>query len=472
MNRRIALLWILMVLLFVSQTGLYANGQIVMRARGIQLGTVLNILASQTGRVLVLDPEVDPAAMVNIDLNGVDLDEALLSILTPQDLYYELTDKVLRVRALETRSFILDFIPTDQTATSAVGGNVIGGGIGGGGGVGGVGGAGVGGAAGVSGPTLNLRGSFSVETSAFNNSIWRQVDASVKALLSSEGNAVVDSSSGTIIVTDRRSRLERISQYLESLRKMLRKQVLLEGKIVEVTLRKESQFGIDFQRIFGPSASNPQVTFTQTLAPTTAGGGAISLTTVHSPSDSVLRALQTEGDVNTLSSPRLNVLNGQTAIINVGQIQPFISGISLTVTQTTATTSLQISQAQSGVLFGVTPRISDSGEITLLIVPLITDIESFRQFTFEGNIVEAPVVNSRATSTVVTLKDGETLVVGGLISTRKDKTVQKTPLLGDIPGIGALFRQTTRTQSKNEVVILLTPRIIDLDKPEASESSG
>lgn len=434
----------------------------MMRARGIQMGTVLNILASQTDRVLVLDPEVDPSVLVNVDLSGVDLHQALTSILTPRDLYYEITDKVLRIRALDTRSFVLDFVPTDQTAESTVGGNVIGGGVrGGGGATGGGGTAGAGGA----GASLNLRGSFTVETTALNNSIWKQVDTNIKALLSSEGSAVVDSASGTIIVTDRRSHLERVSTYLDSLKRMLRKQVLLEGKIVEVALRKQSQFGIDFQRIFGPSASNPQVTYRQQLAPTIAGGGSISLTTVHSPSDSVLRALQTEGDINTLSSPRLNVLNGQTAIINVGQIQPFVSGISLTVTQTSATTSLEISQAQSGVLFGVTPKISDSGEITLLIVPLVTDIESFRQFTFQGNIVEAPVLNSRATSTIVTVKDGETLVIGGLITTRNDKTVQKTPILGDIPGIGGLFRQTNRTQNKSEVVIVLTPRVIDLDKP-------
>ncbi|MHA2620482.1 MAG: hypothetical protein V2G42_01940 [bacterium JZ-2024 1] len=461
--RKILLILAMIAGFWIPRSASHAKGEIMMRARGIQMGTVLNILASQTDRVLVLDPEVDPSVLVNVDLSGVDLNQALTSILTPHDLYYEISDKVLRIRALDTRSFVLDFIPTDQTAESTVGGNVIGGGARGGGGSAAAGGGG--GGAGGTGASLNLRGSFTVETTALNNSIWRQVDTNIRALLSSEGSAVIDSASGTIIVTDRRSRLERVSTYLDSMKRMLRKQVLLEGKIVEVALRKQSQFGIDFQRIFGPSASNPQVTYRQQLAPTVAGGGSISLTTVHSPSDSVLRALQTEGDINTLSSPRLNVLNGQTAIINVGQIQPFVSGISLTVTQTSATTSLEISQAQSGVLFGVTPKISDSGEITLLIVPLVTDIESFRQFTFQGNIVEAPVLNSRATSTIVTVKDGETLVIGGLITTRNDKTIQKTPILGDIPGIGGLFRQTNRTQNKSEVVIVLTPRVIDLDKP-------
>jgi len=464
MNRRIAILTVMIGLLTVTGSAVQAKGDIVMRARGIQMGTVLNILASQTDRILVLDPEVDPSVPVNVDLSGVNLEEALTSILTPYDLYYVLGERTLNVKALETRVYVLDFIPADQTATSSVGGNVIGGAAGGvtGGGGGGTGGAGVSG--GTGGSALNLRGAFSVETNAFNNSIWKQVDASVKALLSSEGNAVIDSASGTIIVTDRRSRLERVTKYLETMRKMLRKQVLLEGKIVEVTLRKQSQFGIDFQRIFGPSAANPQVTFSQTLAPTVAGGGEIKLTTVHSPANSVLKALETEGDINTLSSPRINVLNGQSALINVGQIQPFVSSISLTVTQTSATTSLQISQTQSGVLFGVTPKISDNGEITLLIVPLVTDVESFRQFTFQGTTVEAPVVNSRASSTVVTVKDGETLIIGGLITTRNDKTIQKTPILGDIPGIGGLFRQSSKTQSKNEVVIILTPRIVDLDK--------
>jgi len=433
-----------------------------LRTRGAQLGTILSTIATASDYILVMEKGVDPSIPVNVDVSEATLDEVLTAVLAPHGYSYEISGKFLKVKALETRVFTLNFVPTKLTAESRIGGNVLGGLAGGAGG----GGATAGGAAGAGAGGGQISGSFTLQSTIPESDLWEQISKTLEGLLSSEGKITVDRMSGTVIVTDYRTSLERMEAWLKELENILRKQISLEVKVAEVTLDKSSSFGIDFSRLFGPSSGNAQVTFKQQLAP--GEGTSLTLNTIHFPTDpaqglsNVLRALQTQGNVNVLASPRLSVINGQTALVTMGDVTPFISNITQTITGISGfpTISITVSQVQAGILLGLTPKVAEDDTVVLHVVPLVTDILGFEDFgTVQSVKITAPKLSSRGTSTIVRVKSGDTIVIAGLLQSRDTKSTKKTPLLGDIPGIGLLFQQKTRITQKKEIIIFITPSV-------------
>ncbi len=181
----------------------------------------------------------------------------------------------------------------------------------------------------------------------------------------------------------------------------------------------------------------------------------------------MLDAISTSGTVNVLSAPRLNVLNNQTALISVGRAIPYLQWELRTVGTTTTTGATvyepvpTVVRSQAGVTLGVTPQISEDGVTTLHIVPIITDLVEYRSFSFQNNTFDVPVIDIRETDTIVRVRDGETVVIGGLIQDKNRDNYSKIPILGDIPFLGKAFSQQIRSSEKVELVILLTLRIVE-----------
>jgi type II secretory pathway component GspD/PulD (secretin) len=113
---------------------------------------------------------------------------------------------------------------------------------------------------------------------------------------------------------------------------------------------------------------------------------------------------------------------------------------------------------------GVTPYISSDGYVTLQVTPIVTDASSFSEFQFGNQTLRAPNIDIREASTQVRIKNGETVVIGGLITSRKTDTEHKIPLLGDLPLLGYLFKRKEKIEQRAELVILLTPRISEIDR--------
>jgi len=181
----------------------------------------------------------------------------------------------------------------------------------------------------------------------------------------------------------------------------------------------------------------------------------------------LLDLLGTQGNTNVLSAPRLNVLNNQTALISVGRAIPFLEWELRTVGTATTTGATvfepvpTVSRVQAGVTLGVTPQINPEGITTLHIVPIVTDLVEYQTFTFEDNTWEVPVIDIRETDTMVRVPNGTTVVIGGLIQDKGSDNVTKIPFLGDVPGLGKLFSNQIRSSKKVELVILLTPTIVE-----------
>ena len=170
----------------------------------------------------------------------------------------------------------------------------------------------------------------------------------------------------------------------------------------------------------------------------------------------LVRALKVQGRIDLLNAPNIQVLDNQVGEVAVGQLFPYVNG-----GQFTALGTFQPNIAYNnnvGVTLRVTPRISPEGRILMRVEPSI--IEPIASPVSLGNGFSATAFNNQSITTTILADDGETVVIGGLISKSNQRTENKIPFFGDLPFVGALFRYRTSVQEKRELIIIMTPRII------------
>ena len=288
------------------------------------------------------------------------------------------------------------------------------------------------------------------------------------------GYYTIDKHLGLISVTASRPMLEKIGRYLDTLKKELYRQVAIEAKIVEVVINDEEKRGIDWSNLvntsvnlemFGPSGiiykSGSSV------------DKAISQVSVNPKSDSVangnpfnilISALETQGPTNVLANPKLSVLNGQPALISVGDTLKYIDTIESRIDPTTGAVTYTVKTAtlMSGLGMSVIASIMDNNEIVLSLTPVTSKLDGDKVPYEEVGLgkVGVPRIQLREMNTVVRIKSGEMLMIGGLIDDVEGGNIKKVPFLGDLPGIGGLFSHSTKTHKKKELVILLQPKIL------------
>jgi len=278
----------------------------------------------------------------------------------------------------------------------------------------------------------------------------------------SSGFYSVDPALGLITVTAPRPLLEKIGIYLDTLKEEMYKQITIEAKILEVTLEKGSQKGIDWSSLFKDSAFNFSIDFGTGGQIYPDSGGVIDTINMGTKSfDLVLDALDEQGTTKVLSNPRISVMNGQPAVIYVGDNVTYISEVETTADEGIVTTSATTAQVVSGLRLEVYATIMSDNEIVMSIIPMISQLEEpieYRQFGL--NQVGLPFVRERTMNSIVRLQNGEMLVVGGLISSNEIENASNITGLGKIPMLKYLFGNESENLTRKELVILLRPRII------------
>jgi MSHA type pilus biogenesis protein MshL len=429
------------------------------------LGNVLLGLAVAADLNLILGQDVSRLETVSVKIKNLPLKDALDSIISVHNYYYAIEKNILRVEGLQTKFFTVDYPLVFGTPESETGGDVLGGGGGGGGES----------SAAISGS--GLKGEFTIEVEVEDEEdldIWKKIEESLgpsmqqgNSLLSEQGRADINRLAGTIVVTDRPKQLQMIEQYLDRVNDALHRQVVIEAKIVEVSLNKGHSYGIDWDLLKTDTDGNWR--FNQTLSDGVGGAFTVGFADTIGPitGKGVLDVLATQGDVNVLSSPRLNVINNQSALISVGRVIPYLD-LAITTTEEEvgdeavlrASSEPVIARTLEGVTLGITPQISADGVTTLHIVPIITEQSGTRVLSVQGENFEVPVFSVRESDTMVKVADRQTIVIGGLIQEKTDDSVKKIPILGDIPLLKTLFSQQSRETSKTELVILLTTTVV------------
>ena len=426
---------------------------------------VLLALGRTTDLSFVIAPGVEGA--VTVDLKQVTLEEMLDAMLTPIGLSFQREGNIIRVSKPQrtTRVFAVNYIATTRggsaslSATAGASGGGIGASAGTGGATGGTGGTGGGGAQSGGGSSSSVGSSDTVD-------LWGELQRTLATFLSMDGRLVLSQTAGLVAVTDYAPNLLQVASYLELVQGAIQRQVMIEAKIIEVTLSKNFSAGINWSLIPqnltlpGLGVLTGALTGGAIAAQNAGGGGSAFQVGVAAPQSGIqalISALESQGTVSILSSPKISTLNNQKAVIKVAtddvfftqttQREPLTGVVTQTVTPNTIT---------EGLVLDVTPQIG-ADAITMNIRPSIS--ERLGQATSSnGDVV--PILGVRATDTVVRVRDGQTVVIGGLMQQRSTRNRSGVPGLQRVPGVGRAFRSDTQTDSKVELVILLTPTLL------------
>jgi MSHA biogenesis protein MshL len=333
---------------------------------------------------------------------------------------------------------------------------------------------------------------------------WASLERTIESIVGGESenrSVIVTPQAGMVVVKAMPNELSAVRNFLERSELSVKRQVILEAKILEVRLSEGFEAGINWGAISGQiaAAKNIQDNFPintdgsstqvnefrsitvnrlyydpdgnlQNLAVGSreAIGGTVAGLIQIADITKLLSLLETQGTVQVLSSPRVSTVNNQKAVIRVGSDEYFVTGISSNTTSNaasiTSTPNIELSSFFSGISLDVTPQISENGEVILHIHPVVSEVtDQQKTFTVGDEEFSLPLAlrGVRESDSIVKAANGQVIVLGGLMTESSSVTNGKRPILGDIPGVNALFRTKNKSKSKTELVILLRPIVVD-----------
>ncbi|MCM8797223.1 MAG: TonB C-terminal domain-containing protein [Candidatus Omnitrophica bacterium] len=271
------------------------------------------------------------------------------------------------------------------------------------------------------------------------------------------GSIKIDERTNKIAITDYPKKLDEIAKIIDAFDDKTT-QVLIDAQIIQLTPSDKFEYGVDWdywikkyfdiKASFPINASNTFLIGTPNNAPDAAG-----------KYKAVIDILRTIGDTKILSSPRVMVLNNQEAKIHIGTNQAYITSTTSQGGTGTTISSQSVNFVDTGLKLSVTPTINRDGFVTMKIKPEVSSAELTNILT-SGQQTTVPIVTTSEADTSVMVKDGVTILIGGLAKDQRQKTVKKVPLLSDMPWLGQFFRSTSDDLTKTELIILLTPHIM------------
>ncbi|MFC1704076.1 secretin N-terminal domain-containing protein [Candidatus Omnitrophota bacterium] len=284
-----------------------------------------------------------------------------------------------------------------------------------------------------------------------------ELEKQVSELLTKNvGTIKIDVRTNKIIIKDTPEKMKEVETIIGAFDER-HKEVLIEAKIVKVILSDQYKMGVDWEYIF---SKYHDLSFAGNfdILSSSEKFGKVSIGTLETDDyTAFIEALNTIGETNTLSSPRITAINNEEAKILVGSTEPYVTSTTTTSASGPSTTAESVNFIEVGVKLYVTPTISKDNFITMKIKPEVSAVDRFLTTSNNNSI---PIVETSEAETSVMVKDGATIVIGGLIKDELIKTVNKTPVLGDIPIVGHMFRSVDNLKRKTELVIFLTPHII------------
>lgn len=411
------------------------EGNVSLDFREADIRNVLKILSFKSGVNIVVGPEV--TGLVTIQLNDVPWQQALEVILQTYGYAYERKGNIIMVTSVENLR---------QQRENAM--------------------------------VLAEQEPLMTKTFTLNFAKASGIIASVEKMRSERGSADFDDRTNTLIITDISSRLALMEDVIKTL-DATTPQVLIEAKIVETGFVDEENLGIDWVTKATITGAERPHTFPFTVDTSdkyaedypfpgvddTLGSANAEFTygTLNfAQMQAVLELLRTKTDTNILSNPRIVTLDNQPAQITVGSQYPIPQ-----YTYNEEQARLQVSgweYKDIGIIFDVTPHVNKAGFVTLEVEPKITEI--IGNVTVENTSL--PQLSNESTKTNVMVKDGETLVIAGLIKSKTTEVKKKVPFLGDIPVLGLLFQKKEKDETKTDLMIFITPHIITPDFASSS----
>ena len=449
-----------------------------LRVRNGQLQDVLLALAQDSGENLVVDPEV--AGTVTVNLNRVTLEQALDALLTQLGYSYRREGRLIRISKpmLETRIFAVNYVSTNRKGDKTIVATH---------------GSGAGGEQ-ISASETRIAGKDETD-------FWAEIQEGLTAIIFAEDKPtavlrarqagvvssmsskdgkklVISRMTGIIQVRDFPDKLREARRFLEQMEATIQRQVFIEARFLEVALRKEFQTGIRWDNIQnellnldltelslswnlfgGGTSSSATGALLVAGAPLAASGAEFVLS-------DLVEALETQGKVKALASPKVATLNNQTAIVKVARQDVYFTS-EISQGDVSTLQSFTPNTIDVGVILDVTPQIGPDGMITMNIHPSIT-AEFDRVAAPDGT--EFPLLRIRETDTVVKVRDGQTIIIAGLIEETDQRQRVGLPCLTNLPTLQYLFGYREEKTEKTELVILITPTVLTGKRVEEIKS--
>jgi len=380
----------------------------------------------------------------HIKLRNITLQEFLEHILGENGFFYKLKNNTLTISYIKTKTFKIDYINSIFTGKTTFAASTQ--------------------ENRANTDVINL-GSNTLNAT-FNFDFWTEFTKNIQNLLLAQSSTafrnpipVIDKNSGLVTITGTKPQLDRIEKYIKNVNERLHKQVFIDVKIYSVKLSNTNRTGVDWSS-FSLQMDTGDAATTGAIATTILNANTFKLA-------GLLNFLSQYGEVDSISNPKITTLNNQKAIITVGQTKNYSYK---TITKDANGNTLESDTLGSkfiGILVDITPEISDDKIISLSINPSISSINPTQ---INPNL--PPDTFEKKLTTMVRVKDNETIILGGLITDEKSFTVNGVNFLHKIPIIKYLFSSKTELSNREELVFVITPHIIDLDKHITIKKAG
>ncbi|MBR7800854.1 pilus (MSHA type) biogenesis protein MshL [Undibacterium fentianense] len=468
------------------------------------LSSILQVFSEQAKMNMLVDPEVlriDRRA--SLYLNRVTARELYRHILDVFDLSGSVDGNTIKIGIFDEKFYNIDFLNSRMNLDLTAGGNVFGANSGGGGGGSGGSGGGGGGSSGGD----QIRGNISL-TGGSGKQVepYDQLEANLKRMIGGEisENAQNDKenelkrnvyslnkNSGTLFVRARPSQMKMVDKMIERYKLVMRRQVLIEAQLMDVQLNDQFQYGVDWNllrdNVAGMVGGAPiGIGAAAAVLPNASAG--LPIRTLSFPSSSLgysegrstglgysngsfsaaLNLLRGFGNVKVLSNPSIRVRNNVPALLSVGSANRYVAKSTVTISNpgggaSTTSTDVQTDSVFSGVIIGVVPFIGEQGNVELMINPMQTEVDQSSlqlQDVGGGGRVTLPKISFKGMTTTLNIKDGDTVIIGGLIDQSSSGNDRGTPGLSDVPLFGKLFGNESTSQHTRELVIVLKVKLL------------
>jgi len=418
----------------------------------ITLDNLLQEIAVNTcGINVIYSDDLTKQKVKQIKIDGIVVKDytfkQLLNLLiTKNNLFYDIKNNTLDISYIKTKTFNIDYIPSTRKGSATFSAS----------------------------SAENSGDSNSVDTQ-YEFDFWGGLSNNLISILNSNSEykaplPIIDKNSGLVTITGTYKQLQRVKEYIDKLNNRLHKQILIDVRIYEVELSSSHVTGVDWSQM---QLSLPSQSVKLNGRNFWGPGSVFNSTTFNI--SGLLNFLATQGNVNSISNPKIATLNNQKAIISVGDTinYKYPSKVITTPTNTGSQVDTEYTYGSKfvGILLDITPEISNNGDIILRMNPTISSFRDTTQLT-DPNRDLAPDTSENKMSTVVRIKDGDTLVLGGLITNRNAFRENGVPILKEIPVVKYLFSSTSKISEKRELIFVVTPHILDRSKKVTIKDLG
>jgi len=464
-----------------TQQGLLSEKRLEIAATNVSAKSFFTAIVEGSPYSIAVHPDV--SGNITLNLKDVTIDEALDVV---EELYgYQINrqNNIIQVYStgMRTETIALNYLfiqRIGESTTSISAGGISGGSSGSSGNGGNRGNSGSGGISeNISSGSLARSGTQNSGSSSgvkiatkSRSDFWLELEDTLSVLIGKEDGrrVIVSPQAGLVTVRALPQEIKTVKKFIKDTESHLKRQVIIEAKIMEVTLNDDYQQGVKWDKVLG--STNLSLSMGGNItnnAISTLVGGTTAFGFQNNDFSGVIELLETQGNVQVLSSPRITVTNNQKAVIKVGEDEYFVTDISTTSTSsgtnTTVTPDISLTPFFSGIALDVTPQIDPSGSVILHVHPSVTlTDEQNKVISLGGEEFILPLAQSsvRESDTIIKAQSGEIVVIGGLIETRNVDINSKTPLLGDIPFLGELFQTKSQQKRKTELIIMLKPIVV------------